>query len=119
MISKFAVFGKDRLEAIERMSRALEEYEVGGIKTTLPFFREVMRDHEFIDGKLDTGFIDRFMARKQEAAPGEASRDMALIAAAMSHSTKRKRAGHTADGGRAQQSRWGSAARIAGMRGRF
>ncbi|HTK37656.1 MAG TPA: acetyl-CoA carboxylase biotin carboxylase subunit, partial [Pyrinomonadaceae bacterium] len=60
MISKFAVHGRNRLEAIGIMQRALAEYAIGGIKTTLPFFREVMRDEEFIDGKLDTGFIDRF-----------------------------------------------------------
>ena len=38
MISKFAVHGKDREEAIDRMRRALAEYEIGGIKTTLGFF---------------------------------------------------------------------------------
>ena len=38
MISKFAVYGRDRAEAIDRMRRALAEYEIGGIKTTLPFF---------------------------------------------------------------------------------
>src|SRR5690606_37846027 len=39
MISKFAVYGRDRAEAIDRMRRALLEYQVDGIKTTLPFFR--------------------------------------------------------------------------------
>ena len=57
MISKFAVYGKDREQAIERMRRALMEYQIGGIKTTLGFFREVMEDPEFIAGRLDTGFI--------------------------------------------------------------
>ncbi len=119
MISKFAVFGKDRPEAIERMRRALEEYEVGGIKTTLPFFREVMRDQEFIDGKLDTGFIERFTSRKKVTAPSEASRDMALVAAAMSYSKKKKHIAHSDGGGRSAQSRWAAAARIAGLRGRI
>ncbi len=44
MISKLAVWGRTRTEAVERMRRALDEYEVGGIKTTLPFFRRIMRD---------------------------------------------------------------------------
>jgi acetyl-CoA carboxylase, biotin carboxylase subunit len=65
MISKLAVHGKNRQEAIDRMHRALREYEVGGIKTTLPFFREVMEDAEFIEGNLDTGFINRFNERKR------------------------------------------------------
>jgi hypothetical protein len=51
MISKFCVVGANRTEAIERMRRALSEYEVGGIKTTLPFFRQIIDDPEFIEGK--------------------------------------------------------------------
>src|SRR5205085_2800064 len=57
LISKLATWGRTRAEAVERMRRALSEYAVGGIKTTLPFFREVMRDPEFVAGQLDTGFI--------------------------------------------------------------
>ena len=93
MISKFAVWGRTRREAIERMRRALREYEVGGIKTTLPFFREVMRDEEFIAGRLDTGFIERFNARRDDAARADApaaavqtdAPDIALIAAAIAY----------------------------------
>ncbi|HEX5708815.1 MAG TPA: acetyl-CoA carboxylase biotin carboxylase subunit [Pyrinomonadaceae bacterium] len=105
MISKLAVWGRTRGEAIERMRRALHEYDVGGIKTTLPFFREVMRDEEFVAGRLDTGFIPRFNERRAAAAASNAKasdadgagateasaheterRDMALIAAALAYS---------------------------------
>jgi acetyl-CoA carboxylase biotin carboxylase subunit len=85
MISKFAVHGRDRSEAIERMRRALAEYEIGGIRTTLPFFREVMEDDEFISGQLDTGFIPRFYERRVAAESDETSRDLAVIAAALSY----------------------------------
>jgi acetyl/propionyl-CoA carboxylase alpha subunit len=68
MISKLAAWGRTRDEAIARMRRALAEYTVGGIKTTLPFFREVVRDEEFIAGRLDTGFIERFNQRRDAAA---------------------------------------------------
>ena len=85
MISKFAVYGKDREEAIDRMRRALMEYEVGGIKTTLPFFREIMDDPEFIEGKLDTGFISRFNERKRSVESDEMTHDMAIIAAALKY----------------------------------
>src|SRR5918912_4447479 len=75
MISKFATYGRDRAEAVDRMRRALSEYEIGGIKTTLPFFRGVMEDDEFIAGRLDTGFISRFNQRKKTAEPDETTRD--------------------------------------------
>src|SRR5919112_1290634 len=68
MISKLATWGRTRREAIERMRRALSEYAVGGIKTTLPFFREVMRDEEFVAGRLDTVFIPRFNERRAAAS---------------------------------------------------
>jgi acetyl/propionyl-CoA carboxylase alpha subunit len=89
MISKLATWGRTRDEAIERMRRALDEYMVGGIKTTLPFFREVMRDAEFVAGRLDTAFISRFNQRRAAATPHDdsdeeiARRDIATIAAAL------------------------------------
>ena len=60
LISKLAAWGRTRSESIDRLRRALDAYEVGGIKTTLPFFREIVRDEEFQSGRLDTGFITRF-----------------------------------------------------------
>ena len=88
MISKFAVLGRDRTEAIERMRRALLEYEISGIKTTLPFFREVMEDEEFVSGSLDTGFIERFHQRREPYPPEQTVSDIAIIAAALSASKK-------------------------------
>jgi acetyl-CoA carboxylase biotin carboxylase subunit len=86
MISKLAAWGGAREEAIDRLRRALDEYEVGGIKTTLPFFRELVRDKEFIAGRLDTGFIERFNSRRASAgtsadANEQEIRDIAAIAA--------------------------------------
>ncbi|MFL6334121.1 MAG: acetyl-CoA carboxylase biotin carboxylase subunit [Pyrinomonadaceae bacterium] len=94
MISKLATWGRTRGEAIERMRRALDEYTVGGIKTTLPFFREVMRDEEFVAGRLDTSFISRFNERRAAATSNDAPstdeetarRDIATIAAALRYS---------------------------------
>ena len=83
MISKFAVHGKDRQEAIERMRRALTEYQVAGIKTTLPFFREVMNDPVFVAGDLDTGFISSFRERQMETEKSAAPGDLAIIAAVL------------------------------------
>ena len=88
MISKFATYGRDRAEAIDRMRRALMEYEVGGIKTTLPYFREIMEDPEFVSGNLDTGFIPRFNERRKPSEISETERDMAIIAASLAYSER-------------------------------
>ena len=72
LISKLAAWGRTRGEAIDRLRRALDEYEISGIKTTLPFFREIVRDDEFIAGRLDTGFISRFNERRDETAGSQA-----------------------------------------------
>jgi acetyl-CoA carboxylase biotin carboxylase subunit len=83
MIAKLAVWGRTRAEAIDRLRRALDEYEVSGITTTLPFFREIVRDEEFIAGKLDTGFIGRFNERRREPEVSVEDQDLAIIAAAL------------------------------------
>ena len=118
MISKFAVHGRNRAEAIDRMRRALMEYEVGGIKTTLPFFREIMIDQEFIDGKLDTGFITRFNERKTPIEKSETTRDMAVIAAALAFS-KRQKANVSVNGRDNKTSQWVLSGRAALMQDRF
>jgi acetyl-CoA carboxylase biotin carboxylase subunit len=43
------------------MARALDEYIIEGIKTTIPFHKRVMSSKDFIEGNIDTGFIDRFV----------------------------------------------------------
>ncbi len=116
MISKFAVYGKDRAEAVDRMRRALMEYEVGGIKTTLPFFREIMNDQEFIEGRLDTGFIPRFFERRTILNVDETTRDIAMIAAALAHSKKTKVVSAVSGDERGKASRWVIAGRAAAMR---
>lgn len=57
MISKLAAWGKTRQEAIERMRRALREYAIVGVETTIPFCLFVMENQRFIDGNFDTGFV--------------------------------------------------------------
>jgi acetyl-CoA carboxylase biotin carboxylase subunit len=119
MISKFAVYGKDRAEAIDRLRRALQEYEVGGIKTTLPFFREVVEDEEFIEGKLDTGFIPRFNARRKRKEISETERDMALIASALAFSEKSKTVAGENNSHNSKPSRWVMAGRSAAFSNRI
>ena len=115
MISKLAAYGRDRAEAIGRMRRALQEYEVAGIKTTLPFFREIMDDAEFIEGNLDTGFISRFNERRSPVEVGQTERDMALIGSALAF--ERSAAIGQSSGAQApQQTRWTAFARVAQLK---
>jgi acetyl-CoA carboxylase biotin carboxylase subunit len=63
MVAKLMTFGKDRTEALARMRRALDTMVVEGIKTSIPLQRQIMDDPDFIAGKIDTGFMDRFLKR--------------------------------------------------------
>jgi len=66
LIAKLIVRGKDRPEAISRMQRALGMFVVEGIYTTIPLHRRILADPEFMAGKTDTGFIERFLAARKE-----------------------------------------------------
>ncbi|MDH4101062.1 MAG: acetyl-CoA carboxylase biotin carboxylase subunit [Nitrospirota bacterium] len=60
MVGKLIVHGSTRAEAIARMERALEEFVVEGIKTTIPLQRKICRETDFHNGKLSTSFLERF-----------------------------------------------------------
>lgn len=60
MISKLIVWGRNRNEAINRMKRALSEYIVLGVKTTIPFHKAMMASPHFHQGKLHTHFVDEY-----------------------------------------------------------
>lgn len=60
MIAKVIARGNDREEAIARMSRALDEFVVEGIKTTIPFHQQLMKNEQFRSGVYNTSFIDSF-----------------------------------------------------------
>jgi len=68
MIAKLITRGNNRMEAISRMRRSLEVTVVEGIRTNVPLHRRIMNDPEFIRGNLHTGFLDRLLERKEEAA---------------------------------------------------
>ena len=63
LIAKLIVRGKDRNEALSRMTRALEMFIVEGIYTTIPLHRRILADPDFRAGNFDTGFIERFFAK--------------------------------------------------------
>jgi acetyl-CoA carboxylase biotin carboxylase subunit len=59
LLAKLIVSGRDRDEALRRLSRALDEYQILGIKTTLPFFRALVANEAFRRGDMDTHFLER------------------------------------------------------------
>jgi acetyl-CoA carboxylase biotin carboxylase subunit len=124
LISKLAAWGRSRSESIDRLRRALDEYEVGGIKTTLPFFREIVRDEEFKSGRLDTGFISRFNERRAAARTAAAHQtdqqhdDIAIIAAAIHYAALRKQTAAGPSNSGDYQSRWKMSGRKSLLDGR-
>ncbi|MDD3237222.1 MAG: acetyl-CoA carboxylase biotin carboxylase subunit [Candidatus Gastranaerophilales bacterium] len=67
MIGKLICWGRDREEARRRMYRALKEYVVTGIKTTIPFHQELIENETFISGNFNTGFIAEYLDKKKKA----------------------------------------------------
>src|SRR2546423_9181248 len=63
LIAKLIVRAKDRDEAVSRMARALEMFIVEGVYTTIPLHRKILADADFRAGKIDTGFIERFLKK--------------------------------------------------------
>jgi acetyl-CoA carboxylase biotin carboxylase subunit len=61
MIAKLIVHADTREEAIKRMARALDEYIIEGIKTTIPFHQKIMANKDFMEGNVDTGFLERMV----------------------------------------------------------
>ncbi len=72
LIAKLIVVGANRDEAVKRMRWALDQFVVEGVRTTVPFHREVLRDPEFLSGDFDTAYIERFLERRASNAPASA-----------------------------------------------
>jgi acetyl-CoA carboxylase, biotin carboxylase subunit len=86
LLAKLIGYGSDREQAISRLTRALNEYFVGGIKTNISLFRRILRHPDFRAAKLDTGFLDRILKRKDDlahAVPDPKAVEVAVIAAGM------------------------------------
>ena len=60
LIAKLIVHGDNRHEAINKVKSALDEFIIGGIKTTIPLFKKIVTSAEFTEGQIDTAFLKRF-----------------------------------------------------------
>jgi acetyl-CoA carboxylase biotin carboxylase subunit len=91
LLAKLIGYGTDRDQTIGRLTRALSEYFVGGIKTNIPLFRRILNDPDFHAAKLDTGFLDRLLSSngnprvdmKVDAQEDLQAKEVAAIAAGM------------------------------------
>ena len=81
MISKLIVWGKTRDEAINRMRRALYEYKITGIKTSIKYLERIMNHTNFIDGKYDTHFIENHQKELMDKSGHKDISDMVVVAA--------------------------------------
>jgi acetyl-CoA carboxylase biotin carboxylase subunit len=118
MIAKLIAWGGSRPEAIGRMSRALREYQVLGIRTSIPFFLWLMRQPDYIAGRYDTTYLDGLLAGRNgesfsELNPGD--EELATIATALDAYLRRHgRAG--APAAPAVPGRWKGTARREALR---
>jgi acetyl-CoA carboxylase biotin carboxylase subunit len=77
LLAKLIGYGTDRTQAISRLTRALHEYFVGGIKTNISLFRRILTDTDFQAGNVDTGYLDRLL----KTGPPHIRREDADVAA--------------------------------------
>jgi acetyl-CoA carboxylase biotin carboxylase subunit len=86
LVSKLSAWGRDRSEALARLARALREYEVEGIRTTIPFFKWLLQEEDFVTARVDTTYLDRVLAARPGlsfAEPDESAASLAAIAFAV------------------------------------
>ena len=119
LIAKVSAWDVDRPMAIARMRRALGEYDVRGIKTTIPFFRWLLADPDFQAGRFDTSFIDSALAARagrpfQEMPPED--EHVAIVTAAVHAITQKSRTADVPAAPAERNSRWMRYAREQGLR---
>ncbi len=104
LISKLVVHAETREAAIARMLRAVSEYRITGIKTTLPFFDRALRHPKFIEGDYDTGFVARLQAETDERAR---QTEIAMaVAAVVAYRARRQSKAAPASGSSSASSLW-------------
>ncbi len=106
LISKLIVWGSNRDEAIRRMRRALYEYKITGVKTSIKFLERIMNTPDFIEGKYNTHFIEQNQKHLMASDDCSACDDMVVIAAYIDHFSKVSRVQENIKEFAPAQSRW-------------
>jgi acetyl-CoA carboxylase, biotin carboxylase subunit len=104
MLSKLVAHGATRTQAIDRMRRALAEYKILGVRTTLPFLDRVMRHPDFVAGDYDTSFVARMAAEPAHADEGPWR--IGVAAAAIRRFEDRRAAQHSPEASGEEGSNW-------------
>jgi acetyl-CoA carboxylase biotin carboxylase subunit len=115
LLAKLIVWAPDRIQAIDRMSRALDELVVEGVATNQGFLRRLMADSEFREGEIDIQFLER---HPELATPVLTDREAVALAVAAALAEDRMRSTHrppVAEGDHANP-HWLSSARLEGLR---
>lgn len=92
MLAKLVCWGSSRPEAIRRMSRALREYRIMGLKTNLPFHQKLMDSHHFISGKVDINFIESHSIMGEASANKSSEESAAILATLVAHQAQQQAA---------------------------
>ncbi len=119
MVAKLVAWGENRAEAILRMRRALNEYRIGGLKTSIPFHQEIMDSTEFIWGTFDTGFLNRRQIGKASANAQEYEKIVAVVSALIAHEEGRQAVhiGQQQEGNAARPNLWKQMGRMRSLGG--
>lgn len=107
MISKLVTYGKDREEARLRMIRAIEDYKIVGLSTTMEFAKFVMEHEAFISGNFDTHFVNKHFSPELLDKTTDGNEDIAaMIVAHLLAGNKENKAAMPSEGKAAKTSKW-------------
>ena len=84
LLSKVIVWGENRAIAIQRLRRALHEYQIGGLSTDIDFILQIIESPKFLSGDVTTTYLETFQPEPQNTEPG-LERDLAWVAAMFAH----------------------------------
>ncbi|MBN2549592.1 MAG: acetyl-CoA carboxylase biotin carboxylase subunit [Anaerolineales bacterium] len=110
LISKLIVWGETRAEAILRMRRALEEYQIVGVRTNIPFHQKLMDSHHFMAGRFDTRFVENRFTMAEAAGDNEQAEIAAIFATLVAH-RQTQRAANIMRGSAGDDNNWKRAGR--------
>ncbi|HET9743856.1 MAG TPA: acetyl-CoA carboxylase biotin carboxylase subunit [Terriglobales bacterium] len=116
MLSKLIAYAPTREQAVRRLRRALDEYFIGGIASNLPLFRRILNDEKFVAAQIDTGYLDRLLAKPAASATSNGiGEKVAAIAAVLTQLSENKAVKNGTNGANgsnhARSGKWKSIAR--------
>jgi len=116
LLSKLCVWASTRQDAIARLARVLDEYKIDGIKTTIPFFKEIIKQAEFINGDLDTGYLERNWQNLPKSLPETSKKllDLAALVTALNHQKNNQSQTNDSKEHTEKESAWKLSARVKG-----